>query len=65
LDEKLQALDIIKSQYSDKQFEFPEDRLKATAVIIPFSIKMFRNKGLGHKWLEKKSISLGRKNAFL
>jgi len=23
---------------------------------------MFRNKGLGHKWLEKKSISLVEKN---
>jgi nitroimidazol reductase NimA-like FMN-containing flavoprotein (pyridoxamine 5'-phosphate oxidase superfamily) len=33
LDEKRQALDIIKTQYSDKQFEFPENRLKATAVI--------------------------------
>jgi len=25
---------------------------------------MFRNKGLGHKWLEKKSISLGEKEHF-
>ena len=32
-DEKLQALDIIKSQYSDKQFQYPENMVKATAVI--------------------------------
>jgi hypothetical protein len=33
LAEKRQALEIIKTQYSDKQFEFPENMLKATAVI--------------------------------
>jgi nitroimidazol reductase NimA-like FMN-containing flavoprotein (pyridoxamine 5'-phosphate oxidase superfamily) len=32
-DEKRKALDIIMAQYSDKQFEFPENMLKATAVI--------------------------------
>jgi nitroimidazol reductase NimA-like FMN-containing flavoprotein (pyridoxamine 5'-phosphate oxidase superfamily) len=33
LDEKHQALEIIKSQYSDKQFKYPENMVKATAVI--------------------------------
>ena len=27
-------------------------------AFIPFSILMFRNKGLGHKWLKKKRVSL-------
>ena len=33
LDKKRQALDIIKSQYSDRQFQYPENMVKATAVI--------------------------------
>jgi len=33
LDEKRQALDIITSQYSDRQFQYPENMVKATAVI--------------------------------
>ena len=32
-DEKRNALGIIMAQYSDKQFEFPENQVKATAVI--------------------------------
>ncbi len=32
LEEKRRALDVIMSQYSDKQFEFPENSVKATAV---------------------------------
>lgn len=32
-DEKCKALGIIMAQYSEKQFEFPENMLKATAVI--------------------------------
>ena len=32
-DEKCEALGIIMAQYSDKQFDFPENMLKATAVI--------------------------------
>ncbi len=32
-DEKRNALGIIMAQYSDKQFEFPENKVKATAVI--------------------------------
>ena len=31
--EKRNALGIIMAQYSDKQFEFPENKVKATAVI--------------------------------
>jgi nitroimidazol reductase NimA-like FMN-containing flavoprotein (pyridoxamine 5'-phosphate oxidase superfamily) len=31
-DEKVQALKIIMAQYSDREFEFPENMLKATAV---------------------------------
>jgi len=33
LDKKRQALDIIKSQYSDRQFQYPENMVNATAVI--------------------------------
>jgi nitroimidazol reductase NimA-like FMN-containing flavoprotein (pyridoxamine 5'-phosphate oxidase superfamily) len=33
LDEKRKALGIIMGQYSDRTFEFPENKLKATAVI--------------------------------
>jgi nitroimidazol reductase NimA-like FMN-containing flavoprotein (pyridoxamine 5'-phosphate oxidase superfamily) len=33
LDKKCQALEIIKTQYSDKQFQYPENMVKATAVI--------------------------------
>ena len=33
LDEKRKALAVIMAQYSDKQFEFPENKVKATAVI--------------------------------
>ena len=33
LDEKHEALNIIMAQYSDQQFQFPEDKVKATAVI--------------------------------
>ena len=33
LDEKRQALGIIMAQYSDKEFEFPEKQVNATAVI--------------------------------
>jgi nitroimidazol reductase NimA-like FMN-containing flavoprotein (pyridoxamine 5'-phosphate oxidase superfamily) len=32
-DEKHKALNIIMAQYSEKQFEFPENKLKATMVI--------------------------------
>lgn len=32
-DEKCKALNIIMAQYSDKEFDFSEDKLKATAVI--------------------------------
>jgi hypothetical protein len=32
-DEKRKALNIIMAQYSDQQFEFPENKVKATAVI--------------------------------
>lgn len=32
-DEKRQALDIIMAQYSDKQYQYPDNMLKATAVI--------------------------------
>lgn len=31
-DEKVQALNIIMAQYSDREFKFPENMLKATAV---------------------------------
>lgn len=33
LAEKRRALDIIRSQYSDKEFQYPETMVKATAVI--------------------------------
>ncbi len=33
LDEKRDALNIIMGQYSDRPFQFPESKLKATAVI--------------------------------
>jgi nitroimidazol reductase NimA-like FMN-containing flavoprotein (pyridoxamine 5'-phosphate oxidase superfamily) len=33
VDEKRKALGIIMGQYSDRTFEFPENKLKATAVI--------------------------------
>ena len=32
-DEKQKALTIIMAQYSEKRFEFPENKLKATTVI--------------------------------
>ena len=32
-DEKREALSVIMAQYSDRQFQFPEKMLKATAVI--------------------------------
>jgi hypothetical protein len=32
-DEKRKALGVIMTHYSDRQFQFPEDMLKATAVI--------------------------------
>ena len=33
LDDKRNALNLIMAQYSDHQFEFPENKVKATAVI--------------------------------
>ena len=32
-DEKHKALNIIMAQYSDQQFEFPENKVKATAIL--------------------------------
>ena len=39
-DEKCKALAIILAQYSDKTFEFPENEVKATAVIKVDIVRM-------------------------
>jgi len=40
----------------------PQKFIVPSFAIIPFSIKMFRYKGLGHKELKKKRVSLVEKN---